>query len=145
MRTIDTESAAFQPLEDAICQQFIPTLTGHAPCSIEMRRLLSLPTHNGGLNIVNPVDIAERQVNASKAITTISEEMIIDQTDSFIKPQLKSIKAQLLQEKGQHTEATVQEVREQLPAPLHVESNGSQKRKGIIDMADCSPIAGSGL
>ena len=113
-----TESAAFQPLEDAIHQQFIPALTGHAPCSTEMRRLLSLPTRNGGLNIVN---IAERQMNASKAITTVTplKEMIMHRPKRLIhKTQLKLIKAQLLCEKCQHTEATVQEVREQIPAPL---------------------------
>ena len=59
MRTIDISSSVFQPLEDAIHHQLIPALTGQVSSSSEVRKLLSLPARLGGLNIANPVEIAE--------------------------------------------------------------------------------------
>ena len=54
MRTIESVGAFFQPLEEAIHQHFLPTLTGRMPSSEVERELLSLPCRFGGLNITNP-------------------------------------------------------------------------------------------
>ena len=80
MRTINISSSIFQPLEDAIHHQLIPVLTGQVSSSPEVRKLLSLPTRLGGLNIVNPVEIAESQlrVPVSKAITAPLKKMIVE-------------------------------------------------------------------
>ncbi len=43
-----------QPLENAIHQVFIPTLTGHPPNSQQVRDLLALPARLGGLGLANP-------------------------------------------------------------------------------------------
>ena len=59
MRTINNTSQLFQPLETVIHQQLIPALTGREPCSPEERVLFSLPARHGGLNILNPMAIAE--------------------------------------------------------------------------------------
>ncbi len=81
MRTTDNTSALFQPLEDAIHQHFIPALTVRAPCSADERKLLSLPARYGGLNIVDPVDTADRELTASRKISGPLTEMIANQTD----------------------------------------------------------------
>ena len=86
MRTIDISSSIFQTLEDAIHRQFIPALTGQIPSSPEVRKLLSLPNRLGGLNIVNPVKIAESQLMASKTITTPLTKMIIEQSEQSLSP-----------------------------------------------------------
>ena len=65
-KTIDISSSIFQPLEDAIHHQFIPALPGQVSSSPEVRKLLSLPTCLGGLNIVYRVDIAESQLKVLK-------------------------------------------------------------------------------
>jgi len=44
-RTVPSDSAAFQPLEDVICQVFIP---GCSPPSDSVRQLFALPTQWGG-------------------------------------------------------------------------------------------------
>ena len=80
MKTIDFGGPSFQPLEDAIHHQFIPVVTGQTPSTPEVRQLLSLPSRLGGLNIVNPVELAEWQIRASKAITTPLKKMTVDQS-----------------------------------------------------------------
>ena len=77
-------------------QQWWQHLTAIGPNFGYFPNATTLHTHNGSLNIVNPVDITERQMNATKAIPTLYKEIIIDQTHS---QNLKSIKAQLLREK----------------------------------------------
>jgi hypothetical protein len=53
-RTIPDIGHLFQPLEDAIHQKFIPSLTGRPPCSKLTRSLLALPVRLGGLGLINP-------------------------------------------------------------------------------------------
>ena len=118
MRTINSTSLLFQPLENAIHQLFIPALTGREPCSPEEIRLSSLPARLGGLNIVNPMAIAENELAASKQISAPLMEMIINQTDSFTKPQLNTIKSTLNQQKRQFNQNAAQEVKEELSRPV---------------------------
>ncbi len=47
MRTMNNIEELFQPIEDIITEKFIPALTGRSHCSIEDRKLLSLPTRYG--------------------------------------------------------------------------------------------------
>ena len=118
MRTIDISSSIFQPLEDVIHHQFISALTGQASSSLEVRKLLSLPTRLGGLNFVNPVEIAESTLKASKAITTPLKKMITKQSDQFTKPQLQSVKSALHWEKCQTNAAKAEQVKGAIPATL---------------------------
>ena len=101
-----------------ICFEAASSLTGREPCSPEERRLFSLPTHHGGLNIINPVATAENELAASKQISAPLMEMIINQTDTFTKPQLSTIKSTLNRQKHQLNENAAQEVKEQLPCSL---------------------------
>ena len=119
MRTVDISSSVFQPLEDAIHHQLIPALTGQVSSSPEVRKLLSLPTRLGGLNIANPVEIAESQQRASKAITAPLQKMIVEQSHQFIKPQLQSVKSVLHHERHQNDAAKAEQVKEKIPASLH--------------------------
>ena len=69
MRTIENIEKLFQPIEEIIIDKFIPALTGRSHCSVAERKLLSLPTRYGGLNIVHPVEEACLQIDASTKIT----------------------------------------------------------------------------
>ena len=118
MRTINISSSIFQPLEEVIHHKFIPALTGQASSSPEVRKLMSLPTCHGGLNIVNPVELAERQLSASKVMTASLKKMIIEQSEQFNKPQLQSVKSSLHREKCQFNAAKAEQVKREIPATL---------------------------
>ena len=60
MRTIQGTSELFIPLEMSIREKFIPAIH---------RRMFALPVRFGGLGIVNPVEIAEREFQTSLRIT----------------------------------------------------------------------------
>ena len=104
LRTIKDIDTLFQPLEDAISQTFIPALTGRCQCSYEERKLLSLPLRSGGLNIINPVISASGEYRASQKISEPLKEMIIEQKESYTRPQLQSIKSNLRRKKQQESE-----------------------------------------
>lgn len=69
--------ALLQPLKDAIIEKLMPFLTGRNQCSAEERKLLSLPTRYGALNIINPVPEASSQFIASKKISEPLKEMVV--------------------------------------------------------------------
>ena len=117
MRTMKDIDTLFQPLEDAISQTFIPALTGRCQCSYEERTLLSLPLRSGGLNIINPVTSASGEYHASQKISEPLKEMIVEQKESYTRPQLQSIKSNLRRKKQQEIENVALQVRESLPPP----------------------------
>lgn len=83
MRTVENIDKLFEPIEEIIVEKLIPALTGRSHCSTVERNLLSLPTRYGGLNIVNPVEEAHCQFQASKKITEPLKQMIIEQTGRY--------------------------------------------------------------
>ena len=52
-RTILNTEYLFQPLEDTVRQRFLPVLTGQNSFSDNVRDLMALPAHLGGLGITN--------------------------------------------------------------------------------------------
>ena len=58
MRTIPNTLDLLLPNEEAICQHFIPALTGRTSCSTAMRDLLALPVRLGGLGLANPATMS---------------------------------------------------------------------------------------
>ena len=91
-RTIPEVSDLFQPLEDAIHQVFIPSLTGRPPCSKLIRDLLALPVRLGGLGLTNPTVICDDNFQASVKLTaplvaviaTQDQTLEIDPNDIFV-------------------------------------------------------------
>ena len=77
-KTIPNIATLLQPLEDAIQQHLIPTLTGHPPCSHEVRDLLTLPVRLGGMGITNPVSSSAR---AYKASSDLISPLVVDITN----------------------------------------------------------------
>ena len=91
-RTIPEVSDLFQPLEDAIHQVFILSLTGRPPCSKLIRDLLALPVRLGGLGLTNPAVISDDNFQASVKLTaplvaviaTQDQTLEIDPNDIFV-------------------------------------------------------------
>jgi hypothetical protein len=104
MRTVEDIDSLLQPLEDTINQVFLPALTGRSQCNPDERTFMSLPIRYGGLNIINPITNVSHEYQASQMISEPLKDMIVEQRESFGKPQLQSIKASLRQEKKQRME-----------------------------------------
>ena len=77
-RTIPNTSHLFEPLEQCIRQILIPAVVGRAVSDNE-RKILSLPVRWGGLGIADPTETADREYEASCAITEDLAHLIIAQ------------------------------------------------------------------
>jgi hypothetical protein len=80
-RTIPDIDHLFQPLEDAIREKLIPSLTGRQVSDIE-RRILALPVRHGGMGIRDPTQ-ASAEFSASIKITKNLSDVICNQETTF--------------------------------------------------------------
>ena len=78
MRTIPDIAPLLAPLEEVVRLRLIPALTDYASYSPILRDLLSLPCRLGGVGIVNPMDIADSQFDASVRVTASLKESILN-------------------------------------------------------------------
>ena len=78
MRTAPNTSEYFAPLEDALRQDLIPVITGRLSITDDERKLLALPCHLGGMELINPTEIAEEQYRSSCDITTPLVSLILE-------------------------------------------------------------------
>ena len=83
IRTIPDISDHLQPLEDAIRQKFLPSLTGLNAPSDEMRELMALPVRHGGLGIINPCQNNQIQHQSSERITAPLVSLILQQSHTY--------------------------------------------------------------
>ena len=76
-------SDLLQPLETAITSTLFPALTGQSPPGDIVRKLLALPTHLGGLSLINPIEASVEQHHMSKLISAPLVNQVIDQVQSL--------------------------------------------------------------
>ena len=105
----ESGSSILKPLEHAIRTNFFPSLTGQASPSDQFRELLALPPSFGGLGLINPVDSASLQYQASRQIRSPLVNNIhqqpgegytdCDSTQQREKSEVKKIKSSMLKEK----------------------------------------------
>jgi len=67
-RTVLDASELFEPLENAIRDQFIPALVGREVSDAE-RQILTLPLRHGGLGLTDPRETAKMEYEHSTQIT----------------------------------------------------------------------------
>ena len=129
-RTINGISHLFEPLEDAIKNNLIPSLIGREVSIIE-RRMLALPYRYGGLGIEIPTETADREYNASKEITRKLTEMIINQ-DSNIETldnqYMRTAKLKLKSTKENRLKEEAQVVMDTLPDSQKMAFKGAQEK-----------------
>lgn len=96
-RTIPNISHLFCPLEEAIHQKFLPSLTGQAIFNKQMRKLLSLPVRLGGLGISDPTKWAPLEFEASEKISAPLTALVIAQDSRYDidNDKLREIKAEI--------------------------------------------------
>ena len=77
-RTLPDVDELLEPLERAVADSLIPSITNHN-CSNEERNLLSLPVRFVGMGITNPNEDAASQYTSSVVSTTHLTERIVAQ------------------------------------------------------------------
>ena len=95
MRTIQDTKELFIPLENCIREKFIPSIIGRCVSDLH-RRMFALPVRFGGLGIVNPVDMAEREYQTSVKITEELVGLIYRQETSLKKLDKVKIKGRVV-------------------------------------------------
>ena len=83
LRTVKEISHLLAPLEKVVRQQFIPALTGQTAISDEMKSLLALPCRLGGLNVIDPTQMADWHYQTSERITAPLAAEIVNQQPSY--------------------------------------------------------------
>ena len=114
MRTVQSISHLFQPLEDAIHQFLIPAMSGRNPCLELERELLSLPCRLGGMNIPNPTKYSKAQYSGSRWISASLASMIEQQSNDFCILNLQSAKSDIRRLKQQHLSSVADSVKSRL-------------------------------
>ena len=106
-----------EPLEKVIQESLLPNFTGQPAPSVQVRRLLGLPTRHGGLGIVNPVTLPSVCHKDSVAIAEPLVQLIIDQSGDSITARAlqRGIEAQCTRERHAHQKASAESLVEELP------------------------------
>ena len=115
------------PLEKVVRQQFIPALTGQTAIGDEMRSLLALPCRLGGLNIIDPTQMADWHYQTSERITAPLAAEIVNQQPSYSvdKKEIQKTKKASKSEKETAHKSTLNKLR----------SNASPSLKRFIELA----------
>jgi hypothetical protein len=77
-RTLEGLESQLQPLENAIRNRLVPSLTGKNAISEDERTLLSLPVRLGGMGIPIPTKASRKQYDASRRVTAAVIQKIED-------------------------------------------------------------------
>ncbi len=85
-RTVESAGSLLQPLERAMCQRLIPSITGRDPPGEQERTMFGLPVHLGGLGIKNPAISASLEYEHSCQTSKPLTEMLKDQCQQDILP-----------------------------------------------------------
>ena len=98
-RTIPNIKHLLQPLEDEIKDNFLPSLTNNHLCSEDERKLLALPPKMGGLGIIIPTEIVDKEFQNSDELTKLLQKNIIEQNQIYIPVDSKKLKNKIRAEK----------------------------------------------
>ena len=78
LQTVPDRQDRLEPLERAVSQILIPTITGHK-CSQLERDVLSLPVRCGGFGFGNQQEEAARELNSSVETTALRDNQTMSQ------------------------------------------------------------------
>ena len=115
MRTIPNISQNLHPLDDAI-DNFISVLFNNKKFNERERELFSLPTKLGGLGIIIPSKMSDRQYTNSRKITKQQTENIYNQNNKEVdQREIKKAKLSAKSEKLQIHKQTLEQIKADLP------------------------------
>ena len=110
-RVVPGIAELLQPVEQAIRQCFIPSLTGQSVPGKLGRDLFALPTRLGGLGLPNPAETSEGQFEASTRLTAPLLALVVQQHTPVGEVQIeaeKTRKAIRLERRRQQAKAAEQ-------------------------------------
>ena len=141
-RTIENIGPLHQPLEDIIRAKFIPALCGGPAPNDTLRDLLALPCRLGGLDIVNPTNMAEFEYSASTEVTAPILQSVLSQegvyTYETLADQLSAI-ADVKKRKRSYLCSTASQLKSTLPPDLQRAMDLSQE-KGASNWLTTLPV-----
>ena len=145
-RTIPGISNLLQPLENAIHQVFIPSLTGRPPCSNLTRNLLALPVRLGGLGLVNPITTSDLNFQASEKVTAPLVAIISsqDQTQEVDDAEINTVKKDLRASNRQRSEEEANIIYSQL-TPQMKRQIDLAKERGASSWLSVLPLSDQGF
>ena len=120
-RAIPDTGELFQPLEDAIRLNLLPTLTGKAGFTDQERALLELPARLGGLGITNASKTASLNHHNSVQLTRPLVDLIRHQVKGCpqaVRDEQARIKRHIKQNNRKSQQECANNMREELPARL---------------------------
>ena len=148
LRVISPSAAELlQPLEDAIRQRLIPSITAQPPVNEALRNLLALPSRLGGMGIVNPVTMTATQYDASREITQPLVSLILQQNDRDLQKaqQVQHLKKrQLRLSRREKLKNTATSVLSELPNSLRQCAIAAQE-KGVSSWLAALPLEQHGF
>ena len=125
LRTLPDIDDLLEPLERAIADVLIPSITDHH-CTKEERDLVALPVRLGGLGLINPSHDAASQFKVSTKITApLVEKIIAQDHETPADTAVKTLQQCVRRETNEALQTRLGNVRESLP----------QKTQRAIDLA----------
>ena len=141
-RTIENISPLHQPLEDIIRAKFIPALCGGPAPNDMLQDLLALPCRLGGLDIVNPTNMAEFEYSALTEVIAPIVQSVLSQegvyTYETLADQLSAI-ADVKKRKRSYLCSTASQLKSTLPPDLQRAMDLSQE-KGASNWLTTLPV-----
>ena len=116
LRTLQDIEDLLIPLERAVADMLIPSITGHT-CTREERDLLALPVRMGGLGLINPSQVATFEYEASVKVRKPLVQQIVSQHQTL--PDLaetRTLQHSARKEKDDCLNEKQEEVKRSLPA-----------------------------
>ena len=146
-RTIPDIESHMKPLEDAIRQKLLPTITGQNAFNDLDRQLLALPVRHGGLGIIDPTKRTELHHSACDKITAPLTELILSQSKSY-PPQARAAQQQAKNRtrtlRRQQEAREANEIKEKL-TPTLKRAIDAATEKGASSWLTTLPIAEHGF
>ena len=145
LRTMEGIAPLLQPLEDTICLQFLPSLTGRdAPTDAE-RELLALPARLGGLGLVNPTATSGEYTDSLRLSGPLASLITLQSMDLGVaREQQQAIKATLRAERRRRQDSTARDLKARLPRHLQRCAELASE-KGASSWVTTLPIADHGF
>ena len=146
-RTLPGITDLYLPLEQAIRQTFLPSLTGQSPFSDAARDLMALPTRLGGLGIVDPSKQTAVLLKMSEELSEPLVALILQQSQDYSlesKQEQITAKNRAKNARRQQEQVTADLLKSQLPTHLQ-RALAVSSEKGASSWLSVPPIAEHGF
>ena len=137
-----------QPLEDAIAQKLLPSLTGQTALNANIRALLALPVKLGGMGVVNPTTLPkvqhQRSITLTRPLTLLIDRQEIHTDMATARKDQATIRKVLKRESRVERQANADQVIRSLPAKTQRCAQAAQE-KGVSSWLSAVPVKDLGF